>query len=411
MRYVVVGCSAAGLHAAAAIREVDPDGDLTLLTREPDGHYSRPMLTWFLAGQRSEEDLLFAGAGHLERLGARLLTGHRVVRIDPDARELHCADGTTLSWDRLLLANGGVPRQPDVPGLDLAGVFHLRTLADAQGLREWAAHTDTCVSLGGGLVSIKAAEALRARGVREVVLVIGSDRVMSQALDAGGAARGRRRLGAPGVRVRTGASAAARLPAPPAPARVGAVELACGERLPAQAVLIGKGVSPDLSLCAGAGIDTDWGVLVDERMRTSVPDVWAAGDLAQAADLVHGERRTNALWPLAAGQGRVAGSNMAGRPATYPGWFSMNSLVVFGLPVVSMGLVKPGDVGEAREETFSHPAREVYRRLVLRDGRLLGAVVVGGSDSSGLAGLIRDGREVARPAELARDPRALEVAP
>ena len=395
MKYVIIGCSAAGVNAAAAIRRHDPQGDVELLTREMAGHYSRPMLSYFLAGKITERQLLYRGEDYLERLGATLIQGQEVTGVRSDEGLVCFADGTTRAYDRLLVASGGVARQPDVAGIDLDGVFHFRTLDDARAVRARAASTRVCVMMGGGLVSLKAAEALRGLGVEQVHLVIGSNRVMSQAMDLPGAGVLQQRLERNGVLVHTGESVEA-ITGQEGEGVLG-VTLGSGQQLPCQMVLVGKGVRPDLSLLEGSGVKTDWGVLVDRSMSTSVPGVYAAGDVAQAYDTIHDEQYANALWPLAAQQGWVAGCNMAGDEDTsYPGWFAMNSLQVFGLQVITMGLVTDRHGGDGELDTLAllDQNREVYRKLSLRQGRLVGCAAVGDTDAACLAGLIRAGTDV-----------------
>jgi nitrite reductase (NADH) large subunit len=392
MTYLIIGCSAAGLNAATAIRKADGNGEILLLTREHAGHYSRPLLSYYLAGKIDEEGLLYGGDDYLDGIRATLLSGKDVARLDVHAHEAICADGSVFPYDRLLIACGGVAEQPDIPGIDLIGVFHFRTLVDTRAISATIERARVCVTLGGGLVSLKAAEALRERGVEEVHLIVGSHRVMSQAIDAGGAALVTKRLSENGVHTHTGESVEAVL-GEDSPGsqdrRVCGVSLRGGQTLDCQMVLIGKGVRPDLSLARGAGIDTDWGILVDERMRTSVSGIYAAGDVAQAHDALHAEARVNALWPLAAQQGSVAGSNMAGRDVIYPGWFAMNSIQVFGLPVVTMGLVTARQDNDLEVLTHVDERREIYRKLVLREGRLVGCAIVGDTDASCLVGLAR----------------------
>lgn len=397
MRYVIIGCSAAGVNAAAAIRAADPAGEILLLTREDADHYSRPMLSYYLASRSNEEQLLYRGKSYLDHLSAVLRTNTHVVGLDVKVPTVHCADGSSIACDRLLIASGGVARQPDIPGIDLDGVFHLRTLAHARAIKEWASRTQVCVTLGGGLVSLKAAEALIARGVKEVHLVVGSDRVMSQALDREGAKFLSRRLARNNVYVHTGQSVTAIFgdeQRDNSAASVRGVSLRNGLQIACQMVLVGKGVRPDLALTKGTGMATDYGILVNERMETSLPHIYAAGDVAQAHDLVHDQPQVNALWPLAARQGWTAGSNMAGQTVAYRGWFAMNSLQLFGLPVISMGLVSAEADGNFEVLVHADPSKETYRKLVLRQDRLVGCAIIGDTDASCLAGLIRTGVSV-----------------
>lgn len=394
MKYVIIGCSAAGINAATAIRKHDPTGEILLLTREDAGHYSRPMLSYYVAGTIKDEEVLYRGTDTIDQLGATLLKSREVRQVAPDAHLVHCADGSSYEYDQLLVASGGIAKQPDVPGITLPGVFHFRTLSDARAIRQWASRTNRCVSMGGGLVSLKAAEALRKIGVDEVYLVVGSNRVMSQALDQDGAGVLQRRLERHGVFSRTGESIKHIHPSD-SDGTVCGVSFRSGEEMPCEMILVGKGVRPDLSLLEGSGVETDWGVLVDNRMHTNVPNIYAAGDVAQAFDTIHGENYVNALWPLAAQQGWVAGANMAKTDALYPGWFGMNSLQVFGLPVITMGLVTAEEDDAGLEVLrFLDKKREIYRKLVLRDGQLVGCAAVGNTDAAYLAGLIRAGTDV-----------------
>ena len=150
---------------------------------------------------------------------------------------------------------------------------------------------------------------------------------------------------------------------------------------PADLVITATGIRPNVELAQAAGLETATGILVDDRMRTSDPHIYAAGDVAESRDFCTGERVVHGIWPTAVDQGRVAGLNMAGVPVTYPGSLSMNTLEVLRLPLASMGLFK-GDGLEIQE--YRDPARGVYRKLAFRDGRLSGAVLIGALEDVGL---------------------------
>jgi NAD(P)H-nitrite reductase large subunit len=381
-RIVIVGNSAAGLAALEAIRRLDSTSPVTLVADEPIPAYSRVLLPYLVSGERL--DLALRAPGYAQRMGALMLLGRRAVQVEADALGLD--DGTRLPFDRLLLATGSRATIPDVEGIDTPGVSPLKTMADAlriRGLLPGARHT---VILGGGLICLLVVHALLKVGL-SVSIVVSSDRLLTRMLDEGAAALLQHRLEEAGVRILTRTDAARIVGEN---GRVRSVVTAAGEVLPADMVILAKGIRSDIDLARTGGLATDRGVLVDEYFRTSRPDVFAAGDCAEAPDmLVRGKTTIPGTWFEAVAQGEMAGANMLDLSHPSPGAFKMNVMEILGLAVASMGMTQAPD-SEGRVVVRARDGN--YRKLVISRDRIVGAVLVGDVSEAGpLAMLIRRG--------------------
>jgi len=380
LRYVIIGTGPAGVSAARAIRSVDRDGDLVLLSDEPHPPYSRIFITNYVVGEATLEDMLIAGRSLERELGARLLS-EQVLKADPCERSVSLASGGSLAYDRLLVASGARPQLPRFPGAQLEGVSGLRTIADAEAL---AARVDRAgpgarvVVLGGGLVSLKATEALVERRVR-VTVVVASRQVLSRMVDATAAGMVQERMARAGVEVFLGDDVVEAY----GDARTGveAVRLRSGRLARCCALVVGKGVVPNTDFLDGSGIKVGRGILVDGRGRTSVPGIWAAGDVAEGPDLLTGERAVHAMWPNAVRQGRTAGLDMAGAAAVDDGGVRVNAGSFFGLEVASVGLIR---APEGAQEIIIGPDGDFYRKVILVDGVVAGALLVGDVNGAGV---------------------------
>lgn len=388
MRAVIVGNSAAGLAAAGALRAASPDAEITMVCADGGPAYSRVLTSYYLAGRVPREELFLVDDRFYREQGIRTLFGRRAVGLAPGENVLLLEDGAQLEFDRLLVATGAAPQRLSAPGAEGEGVFTLRTLEDAEAIRQAARRAERAVIAGGGMVAFKTAEALHELGL-VVTLVVSSPQLLSQMLDPVTAGLVLRRLEARGVTVRLGEDVTEIV-------RQGGrlmVKTSGGRELPCTLVVAGKGVRPNSGWLATSGVAVNRGVVVDSFLRTSRPGVWAAGDVAETWDLVREERRVNALWGNAVEQGRIAGLNLAapdGQAAAYPGSLTENSLHWGDLSVISFGQVNP-PAGDSRYRI--HERREgdrFYRRLVFREGRLVGAVFFGDVRGAGiLRALIR----------------------
>jgi NAD(P)H-nitrite reductase large subunit len=397
--YTIIGNSAAAVAAVEAIRSVDSDGAVTLLAREPYHTYSRPLVPYLLAGKVTEERMAYRPADFCRRNRVTALLGVEATRVRTADRVVETADGRALTFATLLIATGATPVIPeDVEGIDADGVFTLAAWADADAVREFIScqSVKEAVVIGGGPIGLRAVGALADMGLRTAVVEL-ADRVLPSALDpvAGGLARAR--LERTGVSVVCGTTAA-RIAV--RDGRVSGVVLRSGEQLPCQVVIVAIGVRPNCGLVAGTQVEVDSGILVDDRMQTSVGGIFAAGDVAQGVDLLSGGRRPIPILPNAFRQGFVAGCNMAGWTRRWPGGFAMNSVDIFGLPFISMGTTAcPGS--DCRSLAVLDEEEPWYRKIVIREGRVVGALFVGKIDRAGIfAGLIRHGVDVSAFADV-----------
>ncbi len=396
MRYVIIGNSAAGLSAAAAVAETDPDGTITILSAEREKAYTRTMLAHYLAGEVGLEKMYCREADNLAELGVKVRTGIRVERIAAGEKKLLLSDGSELAYDRLLLATGSLPIVPPVPGIEKKGIHTLWTLNDARAVAEAVSKARAAVVVGAGFIGIQAAVALRAADLR-VTVVEKLDGVLPAQLDRGAASLVEKALGQAGISVETGVEVTEFTGAE----RVKGVVTTKGQ-MDCDLVVVAVGVRPDLRLVEDTGIAVRDGILVDRRMRTSVRDIYAAGDVVEAFDLALGKETLNAIWPSAVAQGRCAGQNMAGRGEEYRGDVGFNSMEVYGLQIATLGVSRPR--AGSYEKIVLEEGEGFYRQVVLQDGILKGAIMVGDIQGAGiLETLIRKEVDVSGCLELLGD--------
>jgi len=391
MRYVIVGASAAGVSAAETLRQRDPAAEIVVISDERLV-YSRPLLSYYLAGHLSEEGLLYRPRDFFERLGLTLVLD-RATALDLAKSQVEVEHGPPVPYDKLLLATGASARFPRAEGIKKDGVFGLRHLSDVEGILPRLSEVKKAVVLGAGLVGLKAAAGLREHGV-EVTMLVSSRQVLSQMLDTSSAQVFQDLFEQNGVPTVTGVKPTAIL----GKDRIEGVETASGEVFPCQLVMVGKGVDPNLELTEGTPIKVEYGALVDQYLATSVENVYAAGDVVQAMDVVRGESWINALWPCAVEQGRIAALNMMGEKVAYRGSTRMNSVQFFRLPVISAGLavLTPGPLGGRSGEHDStiedRPSPTLYWKVFLKDDTIVGFVVMGDIERAGLLKILMEKR-------------------
>jgi len=385
---LVVGSSAAGIAACEAAREHAPACSITLVTAD-SSPYSRPLLSYALAGRLTPQQTDWRSGNYLEHeLGVHVLGGRKAVRLDPDVGALTLDNSDELGFERLILATGARAAGLSIPGANLAGVFALRDAEDLEAISNWcreSSATPHAVVLGGGNVGLQACEAFLQRGLR-VTVVVASPHLLSQMVDAEAGRRLADLFRAHGADIRTGRDAVEVVGAE----RVEAVRLDNGELLPADLVLVAKGIVPNVEWLRGTGIRIGRGISVDLCGRSSVPGIFAAGDCAEAPDPLTGRLALSGIWPVAYEMGRAAGSTAVGIERASAGALRMNASRFFGESIISVGEVRPERLEGARAEI---PVNRdgAYRKLVYRDGRLAGALLYG--DIAGAGGYYREYRK------------------
>jgi len=395
MSYIVIGNSAAGLFAVEEIRKHDTKSEIIVLTSENEPSYSRCLTTYFLAGDISSSRLYLREKGFAERLNLKVVYEVEVNRIDPERQLVQSIDGREWSYSRLLLAMGASANKLTVPGGTLPEVFTLRTMKDALAINAVIAQgAQKGVVIGGGLVSLKSAYALKKRGL-DVTVLISSGQLLSQMLNENAADLIQTRLSTHGVKfvLQTVVSAIT------GTSHVQGVTLADKTELGADLVIVGKGVRPNIGNLRDCGFNLDLGVQVDSSLATNIPNIYAAGDIAETWDLARQKFTVNATWPNATTQGRIAGANMCGGHEIYPGSLSLNSVDFFGLSAMSAGITKlpeNKEQGWTQEESQNSAGdMPIYRSLIWQEDILKGFILVGDTSQCGiLTALVKAGRSL-----------------
>ena len=392
IKYLIIGNSAGGIGAAEAIREVDKTGAITIVSDEPYPAYSRPLISEYLAHPYPIEKMAYRKPDFYDKNNIKTLLGEKVIQVNPGERTARLESGTTLAWQKLLLATGGTPILPAMEGNRLKGIFTFNRLDDAKaidGFLNRHRRKVKAVVIGGGLIGVSVTEAL-SRHLVDVVIVEMKDWILNTILDEEAAAIEAKALEQTGVTIITGhtfASINSNLPG-----EVSSVTLDDGRFIHCEMVIIAIGVRPRLEAVAESGIKINRGIVVDRRMATSAPGVYACGDVAEAYDFVYGENRLTPIWPNAYEGGRVAGLNMAGKRAEYQGGTAMNALKYFGINIVSAGMVTPPDDSY---ETLINRYDGIYRKVIIKNGKLAGLVFAGDIEKSGIVyNLMKDGVNV-----------------
>jgi NAD(P)H-nitrite reductase large subunit len=383
MEHIIIGAGPAGVVAAEALRKLDPAASVKLVGDEREPPYSRMALPYLLTGRIKESGThLRKQADHFSRHGIEVIQA-RVTGVDTKAKKLKTDGGRDLRFDKLLIATGSHPIRPPIPGMDLDGIFSCWTLADGRNIAARAKKGSRVVLMGAGFIGCIILEALALRGVKLTVIEMGDrmvPRMMNQA--AGGLIK--KWCEAKGVSVHT----STRVESIEKSGVALKVRLDNGKVLDADVVISATGVRSNLEFLKGSGIESDFGVKVNDRLQSSHPDVYAAGDVCQGRDFSTGEYTVQAIQPTAADHGRIAAANMAGRNSRHQGSVNMNVLDTMGLISTSYGLWMGVPGGDAVD---LHDA-ERYRYLSLQfaDDTLVGAQSLGLTQHVGvLRGLIQ----------------------
>lgn len=392
IKYLIIGNSSGGIGAAEAIRELDKAGEIAIVSDEPYPVYSRPLISDYLAHGLPLEKMLYRKANFYEKNNIRFIPGAKVVVIDPGEHAVKLESGRSLHWQKLLLATGGAPIMPATDGINLKGVFSFNRLDDAMAIDVFLNEhhrSIEAVIIGGGLIGVSITEALVKRGVGVDIIEM-KDRVLNTILDEEASAIEAKALAQAGVNVITGQTVT-RISGN-LHGEVSGIALNDSRIIPCEMVIAAIGVRPRLDAIAGSGIKTNRGITVDRSMRTSVPDIYACGDVAEAYDFIYGENRLTPVWPNAYEGGRAAGLNMAGRVTEYQGGTAMNALKYFGVHIVSAGLVNPPDDSY---EVINHRQNGNYRKVIIKNGKLAGMIFTGDIEKSGIVyNLMKDGVNV-----------------
>ena len=366
MRYVIIGNSAAGIGAVEGIRQIDKQGEITVITSEPHHTYSRPLISYLLLGKVTEEKMKYRGDGFYLENNCTLLADTAAVKINSSDKHVLLNDGKAVPYDKLLVAAGSSAFVPDVEGLDsVKDKYTFMSLDDARRLDVVLDEDKRILIIGAGLIGLKCAEGILERVSRVTVLDL-APRILSSILDEDGAMLVQRHFESKGVEFKLSRSAKR--------FEQNAALLDDGERIEFDILVLAVGVRPNTSLLKGIA-ETDKGIIINEKSETSTADIYAAGDCTQTFDVSSGQSRVMALLPNAYMQGECAGINMAGGEKIFDRAIPMNAIGFFGLHVITAGNYS----GEVYSENESH-----YKRLFYSENKLNGYILIGNVEKAGI---------------------------
>ena len=388
MKHVILGAGPAGVIAAETLRKHAPNDDIVLVGDEDEAPYSRMAIPYLLIGKVGEEGThLRHTPDHFDKLCIRVMRGRRATALDSAKRELTLDDGSTLGFDRLLIATGSSPATPPIPGIDGPGVHPCWTLADARAIMALAQPGAKVLQMGAGFIGCIIMEALAMRGVDLSVVEMG-DRMVPRMMGPTAGGMIKDWVQAKGVKVHT--SARVESIEHGAPGTRMKVKLSTGEVLEADLLINATGVKPYIGFLEHSGVRCLVGVLTDEHLQTNVEGIYAAGDCAEAFDKVSGTTIVSAIQPNAAEQARVAALNMAGQRAELRGVTQINVLDTLGLISASFGLWQGLPGGEQVELTDRAQGRHLS--LQFKDDQLVGCNAIGWTEHVGvMRGLVEGG--------------------
>lgn len=404
-RYVIIGAGVTAIAAGEAIRGLDARAEITLICDDPSGYYSRPGLAYFLSGEVQEKQLFPYQAADYQPLAASFVHA-QATRIFPAEKRVELNTAASISYDRLLIATGAQSVPLPTAGANLDGVYKLDHLQDARQLIASAKRGRTAVVTGGGITALELAEGLAARHV-QVHYVLRGERYWPGVLDPSESKMIEDRLRREGIRLHHRLEVTEIMGQQ---GKVSGVKLSSGEQLRCDLLAYAIGIAPRIALAQQAGITCERGILVDQYLQTNLPDIYAAGDVAQVYDPASGKYVLDSLWPLAREQGRAAGRNMACEPSVYTKSAAFNVTRLAGLTTTIIGAVGQGrdndlvSIARGDSETWRDMPDTIvaqsgfdlnHLRLVIGEQHILGAIVMGDQRlSAALQMLIREKIEI-----------------
>jgi NAD(P)H-nitrite reductase large subunit len=380
MKYVIIGNSAAGIGTVEGIRQIDKQGEITIITNEAHHTYSRPLISYLLLGKVDEEKMKYRAGGFYTDNNCKLMANVTVTGIDAKAKQVSLSDNNRVPYDKLLVATGSSPFVPPFDGLDkVKDKFTFMSLDDAHNLEKSLAENKRVLIIGAGLIGLKCAEGI-AKRVAHITVVDLAPRVLSSILDEEGAKMVQSHIESKGIEFKLGASVKK--------FESNTAILESGDKLAFDVLVLAVGVRPNTALLKDIAT-IERGIIVDNKSQTSAPDIFAAGDCTQTLDVSSGQNKIMALLPNAYMQGECAGVNMSGGEKTFDKAIPMNAIGFFGLHMITAGNYT-GDVYSG-QETAGGEHGASYKRLFYSDNKLNGYILIGDVDKAGIyTSLIRE---------------------
>lgn len=367
MNYVIIGNSAAAVGTIAGIREFDSTGNITVISDEKYHTYSRPLISYWLQGKVNDKNIMYRPADYYEQNGVTPVLGRKVMKIDTSNRTVVLDDGLSVQYDKLMVATGSKPFVPPMNGLDKVHYHTFMSYDSVKAIRSEIKNGMKVLIIGAGLIGLKAAEALSTYNVQTTVVDM-ADRILPSILDVRAGMKMQKHIESKGVRFILGTSADE--------FTEHSARLKNGVTVDFDMLIIAVGVRPNTELIADAGGNVDRGIITDMTQKTSLDDIYAAGDCTVSYDASSDTNKILALLPNAYMQGEVAGRNMAGREFRYVNAIPMNAIGFFDLHIISAGSYDGEEYVEETENT--------YKKLIFRENRLVGYILMGDVKRAGI---------------------------
>ncbi|MDP4120477.1 MAG: FAD-dependent oxidoreductase [Bacillota bacterium] len=374
MKYVIIGNSAAAIGAVEGIRQVDKKGEITIISNESHHTYSRPLISYLLLGKTDEQRMKYRPDDFYEKNNCKTLFSKTVTNIDSKKKTVTLDDNTSISYDKLLVSTGSSPFVPPMDGLDsVKNKFSFMTLDEAKALDSALTSDSKVLIVGAGLIGLKCAEGIHAK-VANITVIDLAPNILSSILDTQGSAIVQKHLESKGVVFKLGDSVQKFTEK--------TALLKSGGTIDFDVLVLAVGVRPNTQLVKDAGGEVNRGIVINERMETSIPDIYSAGDCTEGMDISIGQNRILALLPNAYMQGECAGKNMAGEACVFDKAIPMNAIGFFGLHIITAGTYD----GEVYEDLH-----DGYKKLFYKDDLLKGYILIENIKKAGIyTSLIRE---------------------
>lgn len=366
-RYVIIGAGPAGISAAKIISRRNTESEIIIIGKEPCPPYSPTILPYFISGKIRERKIFLFKGDELKDYKFNLISGNGVSSISPKEEKVFLENGTSIPYDRLIIANGGKPIIPDINGLKESAPFVLRTIEDAKRLKKKAKSSKKAIVLGAGLIGMQTSQALSEMGISVWVIEM-MDQILAGYFDKDASSMIQKVYESHKVKFLLSTS----IEQVEFDKNEYLVSLKNGRKLSAHLLFVAAGVSPDIEPLKGSGIEIDKGVLVDSAMRTNIPNIFAAGDITQAQGFWGEGKLNQPILIHAVDQGRLAGQSALGDEVSYIGNISMNLFHFFGNRAVSIGITKPESRAGYEIHRIYNPKKRQYLKFVFNEVGLVG---------------------------------------
>lgn len=367
MNYVIIGNSAAAVGTISGIREIDPNGKITVISDEKYHTYSRPLISYWLQGKVTDKNIYYRDPDFYEKNGVETILGKKVTKINTEGKTVVLDDGISVPYDKLMVATGSKPFVPPMNGLDKVHYHTFMSYDSVKAIRAEVKPNMKVLIIGAGLIGLKAAEALSAYNA-QITVVDMADRILPSILDVRAGVKMQKHIEKQGVRFILGTSADE--------LSEHSAKLKNGVTVDFDMLIIAVGVRPNTELISDAGGKVERGIITDMTQKTTLNDVYAAGDCTVSYDASSDTEKILALLPNAYMQGETAGRNMAGRENYYVNAIPMNAIGFFGLHIITAGSYDGEEYIDETENT--------YKKLVFRDNTLKGYILMGDVKRAGI---------------------------